>query len=73
MGGNPLLLAFLGIGLLLLVLLGVLAVLQRRMFRDQARQVEELLREARQIRMQEGPGGGEDLVEDGEGDRGAGA
>lgn len=57
MGGNPLLLVFLGIGIVLLVALGGLAVLQRRMFRDQARQVEELLREARRLHLQDEDGG----------------
>lgn len=57
MGGNPLLLVFLGIGIVLLVAIGALAVLQRRMFRDQARQVEELLREARRLQLEGDDGG----------------
>lgn len=65
MGGNPLVLAFLILGVLLLVAVGVLAYLQRKMFAQHKEQVTELLEEARKIAEE---GGFEDVGEDGEGD-----
>ncbi len=46
---NPLALVFLLIAISFMVLTVLLAVLQRRSFRDQASQVQELLTEARRL------------------------
>lgn len=53
MGGNPLALLFLLIALVLFGLTILFMVLQRRMLRDQSRQVRELLDEARKIAREE--------------------
>ncbi len=49
MGGNPLALVFLLLAGLLFGLTILFVVLQKRMFRDQARQVQELLAEVRKM------------------------
>ena len=63
MGGNPLLLAFLAIAGLLMAAGVGLVVMQRRVFREQSRQVQELLQEAREMSRSRPagvePGGGE--------------
>lgn len=67
MGGNPIWLVFLGLGLLIGVALVVLAVMQRRMYADQIRQVQELLREAREISEQERAGSADERDPEGDG------
>lgn len=54
MAGNPIWLVFLGVGLLILAALAVLAVLQRRVYSDQLRQVREILQEAKELAKEEG-------------------
>lgn len=64
MGGNPLLLGFLAFGLLLMVALGVLAVLQRRQFADQVRQINEIIQEARRLKAEEAAAASDDSSDD---------
>jgi len=51
--GNPLALVFLLLAVLLFGLTILFVVLQKRMFRDQAREVQELLAEVRKIAAEE--------------------
>lgn len=53
MGGNPLALVFLLLAGLLFGLTILFVVLQKRMFRDQAREVQELLAEVRKMAAEE--------------------
>lgn len=53
MSGNPLALVFLLLAVLLFGLTILFVVLQKRMFRDQAREVQELLAEVRKIAAEE--------------------
>jgi len=53
MGGNPLALVFLLLAGLLFGLTILFVVLQKRMFQDQAREVQELLAEVRKIAAEE--------------------
>ncbi len=53
MGGNPLALVFLLLAGLLFGLTILFVVLQKRMFRDQAREVKELLAEVRKMAAEE--------------------
>jgi len=52
-GGNPLALVFLLLAGLLFGLTILFVVLQKRMFRDQAREVQELLAEVRKMAAEE--------------------
>jgi rRNA maturation protein Rpf1 len=54
MGGNPLALAFLALAGVLFGLTILFVVLQKKMFQKQAREIQELLREARNIAAAEG-------------------
>lgn len=53
MGGNPLALVFLLLAGLLFGLTILFVVLQKRVFRDQAREVQELLAEVRKMAAEE--------------------
>ncbi len=56
MGGNPLALVFLLLAGLLFGLTILFVVLQKRVFRDQAREVQELLAEVRKMAAEEKAG-----------------
>ena len=53
MDGNPLALGFLLLALLLMGLTILFVILQKRMLRDQSRQVQELLQEMREAAKEE--------------------